>query len=96
MFSEKKVWGMEMYFVEREKGDFVLELTLWLGKEQGQTMATKSSRRFVKEEHWGKNFVCDKHVLSREGWSETGFGFSLKGFLKCYFWQTNWAEFPYL
>ena len=41
-----------MYFVEREKGDRVLELAIseW-GKNKGQSMATEISRRFVKEEH---------------------------------------------
>ena len=52
MFSEKKVWGMQIYFVEREKGDFVLELGIseW-GKNKGQRMATESCRRFEEEKH---------------------------------------------
>ena len=64
MFSEKKVWGMEIYFVEREKCDFVLELAIseW-GKNKRQSMATESCRRLVEEEHWEKNFVCGQDFL---------------------------------
>ena len=28
VFSEKKVWGMDMYFIESIKGDGVLELAI--------------------------------------------------------------------
>ena len=42
---------MEIYFVERKKDEFVLELAVsaW-GKNKGQSMATESCR-FVEEEH---------------------------------------------
>ena len=51
MLSEKKVCGMEMYFVKWKN---VILSYSWLflnGKKKGQNMATESYRRFAEKEH---------------------------------------------
>ena len=51
VLSEKKVCGMEMYFVKWKN---VILSYSWLflnGKKKGQNMATESYRRFAEKEH---------------------------------------------
>ena len=52
VFSEKKLWGLEIYFVERKKWVILSKNYLFLnGKNEGQSMATDSWKRFAKKEH---------------------------------------------
>ena len=63
MFSEKKMWGMEIHFVERkQKGDFGLQLAI---PEWGKEGARYKYRKFwfVGEEHWENNFICGPSLL---------------------------------
>ena len=63
MFSEKKVLRIETYFVDRRKGEFVLELAIseW-GKEEG----TKYGYRKLQK-------VCGKGTLRKEFCMCSGF-----------------------
>ena len=59
MFSEKKVWRVEIQFVERNRGDLASVLAISeCGKNKGQNTAIGSCRSFIEDKHWGKNFVC--------------------------------------
>ena len=58
MFSEKKVWGVEIYFDERKTGNYKTgPRPGYFWENKGHNLTTESYRRFAEEEHWEKNFV---------------------------------------
>lgn len=62
VFWLKKVWEMEMHFVDRNESDFVLKLVISQRERTTDKlkMDTESCKRLIGKKSWNRNFMCNQ------------------------------------